>query len=342
MINKGIGEMNPHRRLVYIVAIVLLLLLPLIHSAAQTIKVATLVPEGSPWHKALIKVAAEWQQISNGRVRLKIYPGGIAGDETDTIRKMRINQIQAALVTGKGLAYIHPDFYVYQIPFIARSDEELDYLFVQLRPELEKILEKKGFTLLAFSKSGWLRFFAKTEATTPEQMRSLKLFSLEGHASVDQAMKAMGFQIVPLKANDAFAAMQSGMVEAFAAAPLVAASMQWFGLAPHMNSFFWSPMTGGLIITNRAWDRIPEDLHPQLLASTEAILTELYFETLEVEKQAFDIMQKNGLIIHSVPDDTLEKWRNIVDRGFSMLIGDTISRDIYDQALAAVEEYRNH
>ncbi len=333
--------MKTNRRLVYIVAIVLLLLLPLIHSAAQTIKVATLVPEGSPWHKALIRVAAEWRKISNGRVRLKIYPGGVAGDETDTIRKMRINQIQAALVTGKGLAYIHPDFYVYQLPFVAHNDEELDHLFVELRPELAKLLEKKGFTLLALSKSGWLRFFAKTEATTPEEMRSLRLFSLEGHTSVDQAMKAMGFQIVPLKANDVFAAMQSGMVEAFAAAPLVAASMQWFGLAPHMNSFYWSPLTGGLIINNRAWNRIPEDLHPQLIASTKAILAELYLETLQVEKQAFDIMQKNGLIIHSVPDDTIEKWRNIVDRGFSILIGNTISREIYDQALAALEEYRN-
>jgi TRAP-type C4-dicarboxylate transport system substrate-binding protein len=77
---------------------------------------------------------------------------------------MRINQIQAAMVTGKGLAFIHPDFYVYQLPFMARSDEELDYLFLQLRPELESLLEQKGFTLLAFTKSGWLRFFASRGA----------------------------------------------------------------------------------------------------------------------------------------------------------------------------------
>jgi TRAP-type C4-dicarboxylate transport system substrate-binding protein len=288
----------------------------------------------------LIKVAAEWQKISNGRVRLKIYPGGIAGDETDIIRKMRINQIQAALVTGKGLAYIHPDFYVYQLPFIAQSDEELDYLFAGLKPELDKLLDQKGFTLLAFSKSGWLRFFASTEATTPDQMRSLKLFTLEGHASIDQAMKEMGFHIVPLKANDVFAAMQSGMVEAFAAAPLVAASMQWFGMAPHMNSFYWSPMTGGLIISNRTWERIPVDLHPRLRNSTEAILEDLYRETLEVEQQAFDIMKENGLIIHSVPDDTLEQWRDLVERGFSILIGDTVSREMYEQALKVIAEYR--
>ncbi|UCF96923.1 MAG: TRAP transporter substrate-binding protein DctP [Spirochaetaceae bacterium] len=324
-----------------ILLMALLLLLPGMSSAALTIKVASLVPEGSPWHRALIKIAGEWRKISNGQIQLKIYPGGIAGDETDAIRKMRINQIQAAMVTGKGLAYIHPDFYVYQLPFVARSDEELDHLFIRLGPELETLLEDKGFTLLGLSKSGWLRFFTSTEATAPEEIRRLKLFSLEGHTDIDQAMKAMGFQIVPLKANDVFAAMQSGMVEAFAASPLVAASMQWFALAPHMNSFYWSPLTGGLVITNRAWRMIPSDLHSQLLISTKTILEELYEETLEVERQAIDIMEDNGLVIHSVTEDTIEQWRNLVDQGFSMLVGDTISPEIYEQTMAILREYRN-
>jgi TRAP-type C4-dicarboxylate transport system substrate-binding protein len=333
--------MKAVKSLLYRLMALLFLLIPAIASTAITIKVATLVPEGSPWHRALKKMAAEWQEISDGKVQVKIYAGGIAGDETDTIRKMRINQIQAAMVTGKGLGYIHPDFYVYQLPFVAHTDEELDYLFGKLQPELEKLLEEKGFTLLAFSKSGWLRFFANSEAVTPEEMRRLKLFSLEGSSSIDQAMKEMGFQIVPLKANDVFAAMQSGMVDAFAAAPLVAATMQWFALAPHMNDFFWTPLTGGLIISNRAWKMIPSELHSRLKTSTNTILRDLYYEAMEVEKQAIRIMKENGLVVHSVPDDTLSRWRTLVERGFGLLIGDTISREIYEQALLVLEEYRN-
>jgi TRAP-type C4-dicarboxylate transport system substrate-binding protein len=334
-------RMKAGKWLFYLLMAIQLLLVPAIHCPAITIKVATLVPEGSPWHRALKKMAAEWQEISDGRVQLKIYAGGIAGDETDTVRKMRINQIQAAMVTGKGLGNIHPDFYVYQLPFIARTDGELDYLFLQLQPELEKLLEGKGFTLLGFSKSGWLRFFDNTEAVTPEEMRKLKLFSLEGSSGIDQTMKEIGFQIVPLKANDVFAAMQSGMVDAFAAAPLVAATMQWFALAPHMNDFYWTPLTGGLIISNRAWKMIPSKLHSRLKESSEKILRDLYYEAMEVEKQAFTIMKENGLVIHSVPDYTLSRWRNMVEKAFGLLIGDMISREIYEQALFIIEEYRN-
>ena len=172
-------------------------------------------------------------------------------------------------------------------------------------------------------------------------MRSLKMFSLEGHSRIDQALEEMGFQIVSLRANDVFAAMQSGMVEAFAAAPLVAASMQWFALAPHMNSFNWSPLTGGFIITNGAWNMIPEELHPRLLHTIEVVMEELYLESLEVEKRAFQIMEDNGLIIHSVPEYVMEQWRALADQGFDILVGQTISRETYEQAMEILKNYRS-
>jgi hypothetical protein len=70
-------------------------------------------------------------------------------------------------------------------------------------------------------------------------------------------------------------------------------------------------------------------------------MNDLYVEAMEVEKQAIDIMKDNGLVIHRISEDSLEKWQEIVDTGFSMLIGDTISAEIYEQAMAILEEYRN-
>jgi len=60
-----------------------------------------------------------------------------------------------------------------------------------------------------------------------------------------------------------------------------------------------------------------------------------------VEKQAIEIMVDNGLVIHAVSEPDLQKWRSIADRGFSMLIGDTISPEIYQRAIEVLEEYRN-
>ena len=309
-------------------------------AGALVIKVGSVAPEGSPWDKALTRIALDWQKISGGRVTMKIYSGGIAGDEPDMIRKMRINQIQAAAMTGSGLGKIDPDWLVYQLPFLTQNDEELDYLFERLRPELERRMEAKGFTFLAIIKSGWLRFFAKEKVVTPEDFRKLKFFVMEGSPEVDQAWKIMGFHIVPLPPNDAFAALQSGMVEIFTASPLTAAAMQWFALAPHMTDINWTPLTAGLVISNQSWNRIPEELRPKLKAATDRVLADLEAEIMAVENQALEIMKENGLIVHDVPPAVLEEWESLVEKGFEILIGDVISRDLYEQAKRIISEYR--
>ena len=86
-------------------------LAPAAHAQGTTvIKLATLVPDGSVWDRALKNAGVEWSQNTQGRVSLRIYPGGVAGDEPDIIRKMRIGQVQASALTVAGLAQIDPAF----------------------------------------------------------------------------------------------------------------------------------------------------------------------------------------------------------------------------------------
>jgi TRAP-type C4-dicarboxylate transport system substrate-binding protein len=96
----------------------LLILSPPGRTAALTIKIASLVPEGSPWHWALLKMASEWQAISDGRVRMKIYAGGIAGDETDTIRNA--SDIAGRHGHRQGLGHTS-GLFVYQLPFVTKQ-----------------------------------------------------------------------------------------------------------------------------------------------------------------------------------------------------------------------------
>ncbi|MBW1880380.1 MAG: hypothetical protein JRJ84_18640, partial [Deltaproteobacteria bacterium] len=66
------------RTAVHVALAVLLALLALSAPAAHavTVKLATLAPEGSTWHKALRKMGDEWAEATGGEVELKIYAGG--------------------------------------------------------------------------------------------------------------------------------------------------------------------------------------------------------------------------------------------------------------------------
>jgi len=157
---------------------------------------------------------------------------------------------------------------------------------------------------------------------------------------VDQAWKEMGFHIVPLPANDAFAGLQSGMVEVFTASPLSAAALQWFALAPNMTDFNWSPFTGGLVISSQAWRRIPAELRPELARASEAALEGLTAEVEKVETQAMQIMKQNGLVVNKPTPEQMKQWEQLVERALKILLDNPISSDIYREARGYLEEYR--
>jgi TRAP-type C4-dicarboxylate transport system substrate-binding protein len=205
---------------------------------------------------------------------------------------------------------------------------------------LFKLAEEKGFTFLAFNRSGWLHFFGKSKVLVPADMEKLKFFVMEGSPEVDQAWKEMGFHIVPLPTNDAFAALQSGMVDVFTASPLSAAATQWFALAPNMTDFNWAPFTGGLVISNQAWKRVPAELRPELARAAEGALEGLAVEVAKVEAQAMQIMKQNGLVVNKPSPEQMKQWEQLVERALKILLDNPISSDIYREARGYLEEYR--
>ena len=64
------------------------------------IKLATVAPEGTEYYNLLFEMGQRWQQETAGQVQLRIYPNGVVGGERDTIRKMRVGQIQACLLVS--------------------------------------------------------------------------------------------------------------------------------------------------------------------------------------------------------------------------------------------------
>ena len=59
-------------------------------AVAQTLKIATLAPDGSAWMRELRAAAAEVKAGTGGRVDVKFFPGGVMGNDAVVLRKMRL------------------------------------------------------------------------------------------------------------------------------------------------------------------------------------------------------------------------------------------------------------
>jgi len=308
--------------------------------AGQVIKLGSLAPEGSPWDRALRRIAADWNTASNGHLKVKVFPGGIAGDEPNMVRKIRINQLQAAAITGVGLGSIVEDMYAVQLPLLIRTTEEMEYVMGQMEPELYRMLEGKGFILVDWFLAGWAYLFSKTPVVTPRDAQRLKLQADYSAPAIVQAWKELGFHVVPIASTEVLAALQSDMVEAFMLTPLTAAAMQWFGLAKNMTDLPIAPMLSGIVISERAWSSIPDELKPELLSIVERHLDTLGHETTALEEEALAIMMENGLRIHSVSPRVEAEWEQLMSEGSEMITGRLISPDVIAEVKLHLEVYR--
>ncbi|MBD3241114.1 MAG: C4-dicarboxylate ABC transporter substrate-binding protein [Chitinivibrionales bacterium] len=310
--------------------------------SAATIKMGSIAPSGSPWDDGLRKIAAEWAEISGGSVTLKIYPGGIAGDEEDMIRKMRIGQLDAAGMSGMGLSRIYSGILAVQLPLLVRNDEELVYVLDKMKPTFEQKLEAKGFKVLIWNNVGWAHFFSKRPVVQPQDLRGHKLFTYAGDPDGIQAWKDAGFNPVPLSVTDLVTSLQSGMVDAFTMTPLSAASYQAFALAPNMCGMKWAPLVGGVVIATRAWKKVPEELRPRLLESAQRIGAVMQEEINGADDQAIAVMKKHGLTVHPTPADAVQEWESATKKAFAAIAGKSFEAEAYEQVLKHLKEYRSN
>ena len=315
----------------------LLLSLP---ASGLTIKLGSLAPGGSPWDKGLQRLGAEWQKISNGSVELRIYPGGIAGDEADMIRKMRIGQLNAAGITGVGLSRIFPEIITVQLPLFIRSNEELGYVLDKMKPVFAAELEKRGFKIIIWSFVGWVHFFSRNPVVTPDDLKAQKMFVWGGDPDAVMIWKESGFHVIPLTPTDIMPSLQSGMIDAFSATALSAASYQWFGLAKNMCGMKWAPLISGIVVNANAWSKLDPGLAVKLETAAQVVGADMQADIFKADEEAVTVMKKYGLVVNPVPQAAEDAWRAAVLAGFEKGYLKNINKDLYETVKKYSAEYR--
>ena len=157
---------------------------------------------------------------------------------------------------------------------------------------------------------------------------------------MEQAWKKSGYHVVPNQLKDMMMGLQSGMVDAFYLPPLMAASGQYFALAPNMCSLRIAPLLGGIVLSEKIWNKIPDKYRGKMIEIAQKMADNLYEKTIDLEKEAIDEMKKNGLKINQVPPDAQEKWKAASDKGMDVLIGKAFTKDIFEKLMLHIKEYR--
>lgn len=318
------------------------LFVPSAGAQTVTVKMATLVPEGSSWHLILKQVAADWKRISNGRVNLVLFAGGVAGDDPDVVRKMKMGTMQSAVLTAVGVAAIDKSVYALGVPMMYSSYDEVYHVLGKMRPRLEGAMEQKGYVVLNWADAGWLRFFTKSPVRTPEDLKHQKLFQWAGDNDSLEIMKGAGFNVVPLPSTELATGLQTGLVNAVATTPQVAVLTQYFNYAKNMTDVPWGMLLGATVIKKDVWNRIPADLHAPLLKAMQDAGAKLQAEMRRGGDRDVEAMKKRGLNVVSVDPKTREIWVKVAETAYPKVRGRIVPADAFDEAMRYRDDYRKH
>jgi len=299
----------------------------------SVIKLATLAPKGSSYHRTLQRMGESWRESSGGAVDLIIYAGGIQGGEAAMVERMRINQAQAGLLTAVGLEEIEPAVSGLQtMPMMFRDLDEVDYIGVKLQPELEKRMLEQGFVVLGWVDTGWVRFFSTSPVVHVDDLKALKLFTWAGDAKTAEVMTRAGLHPVPLETADILTGLQTGLIDAVPLPPFYALASQVYRPAPHMLDLNWAPLVGALVVTRRAWEQIPAEIRPAMLDAARAASRDIRDTgRRESDESVQTMVEKWGLTVHEVTPAIEAEWREAAEAAYPAIRGGVVPAEIFDE-----------
>jgi len=314
-----------------------------LQAAEKTIrlKLSTLAPAGTSYHKSLQVMGEKWRKASNGAVQLVIFPGGTQGSETDMVGLMQTGNLDAAMITAEGLSQIDPAALALQImPLAFRNLEEVDFLTEKLRPNLEARLSAKGYLVLFWGDSGWVRLFSKSPVVHPDDLRKLKVFAWTGNAAEYDVWKSSGFSPVALEASGIAQGLLSGTISAVPTVPIFALAAQLDTQAKHMLEINWGPLVGAAVVHKKSWDRIPAAAREAMLKIADETGRAVKTAGRAENDAAVAAMVKRGLVVHKVTPEVEAEWLAVVDQVKGQIRGKIVPADMFDEAQRLLKEYR--
>ncbi len=331
------------RRLALVAVLAGLALAPLdgLAQAPVRIKLGTLAPRGTSPHQILQEMGERWSKASAGRVVLTIYPDGVMGGEAETVKRMRVGQLQAALLSVTGLSEIDKSASALQtMPLAFRSLDEVSYVREKLRADLEKRFLDQGFVVLFWGDAGWVRFFSKEPAVHPADLKKMKLFTWAGNNDQVELMKELGFHPVPLETNDILTGLQTGLIDAVPSPPFIALAGQFYGPCTHMLELNYAPLVGGTVITKKAWEAIPAEIRPALLEAASEAGEQVTAKDRAESDEAVEAMKRRGLKVQPVSPQVAVEWRQLAEDAYPKIRGRLVPADMFDEVVSLLQEYR--
>ena len=277
-------------------------------AAAAEIKIATLAPKGSAWAKILEEGAKSIAEKTGDRVQIKYFFSGSQGDERDVVRKMKLGQLDGSALTAVGLGLIKGDVRVLELPFLFKTDKELDYVRDKMSTDFEKQFDDAGYVLLAWGDVGWVHLFSNIQLTSKADLDKTKMWAWTDDPIVRAFFKRLGINGVPLGVPDVLPSLQTGTIDACYGSPYAAVVLQWYSKVKYATGTPISYSIGALVVRKEVFNKLSAEDQKTVKESSKVMGGQLMTRIRADNERAKNTIQKSGITFVPVPAALLAEF----------------------------------
>jgi TRAP-type transport system periplasmic protein len=232
---------------------------------SATLRIATIIPDGTGWAREL---RAMGRDVESASLQIKWYMGGIAGDELESLERVRRGQLDGIVSAGMACERIAPSLRVTRIPGLFQSWDETSSIIARLKPVLDSEAQRNGYVNLGEAVVGPSIVFSRDPIGEMQDLGKARLWIWD----IDEVLKAflpiVGVRTEALPIVDAARAYEQGRVSGFITPATAALGFRWSAQVKYYVDLRMGFVTGCLLLATRAFDALPLATKQHLKSAT--------------------------------------------------------------------------
>jgi TRAP-type C4-dicarboxylate transport system substrate-binding protein len=301
-----------------------------------TLKIATVMPAGSPWTEALQRFAAEVKRKTNDQVLVQIYAGAVAGDESRALQRMRSGQIHGMAGASAGLSALEPALRLLELPFMFRTQKEWDFVQRSLLPVFASRLDAKGYRLIALASVGWVHLYSKHPTRTLTELRTRRVWRWENDPIAAGMLDVLGIPNVKLSITDVLPSLQAGTIDTAYGMAHSTQALQWHTSVSHIIDYQITMATATVVLRKDAFTRLTA-AQQQVITQAGATLQQyIATSSAAINDKAMRAMLAGGMKRVLVSAEMVTQLRALRDRIYQRYVGSLLTAADLKQVEALV------